>query len=323
MSSPIFKSSPPNLLFKIRAELIGLAKDFWKDGGQTESLAKKSSFTRFSKGMLTKVLSGAAKKKRASSGSFEKGRWKADRLAIKEKIWGEGQVLPINDELCDKLIKPFGLNEQMSVLDLSAGLGGLARKMAKDYGSYVTGCEADAEIAAAGMAQSVISGQSKHAEITTYDPETYTPSRHYDCIVLRDLFFRIANKKRFLEAALAGLKTEGQIAITDYVLDKDGKSQDAVKNWLSSEKGTSPVSFDDMANVLAFMRLDVRVNEDLTDMYRHEILRRLGIFAAFLAQHPPDKETKPHVFKELELWAQRAAAMQHGLKFYRFYAIKH
>ena len=66
----------------------------------------------------------------------------------------------------------------------------------------------------------------------------------------------------------------------------------------------------------------MRVNEDMTPMYRHEILTNLAKFAAFLAHNHPDEETKPVVIQEIEIWGRRVAAMEHGLKFCRFYAMK-
>ncbi|CAK0751306.1 hypothetical protein CCP1ISM_4020003 [Azospirillaceae bacterium] len=41
-----------------------------------------------------------------------------------------------------------------------------------------------------------------------------------------------------------------------------------------------------------------------------------------LEEHHMDKDTKVHVLDEVEIWANRVAALGAGLKCYRFYALK-
>lgn len=314
---------PPDLMYRIRVNVIGIAQDFWKDGGRTgqASTAPTGKLTKLRKRILGK-LSDDQQNANASEAIIN-GRWKADSIKVKEKIWGPGNVLPINEELRDKLVKPLGLTKGMSALDLVAGLGDLARRVATDYGTYVTGLESDPEIAERGMKISTGMGLAKHAEIEAYDPKSYKPTRHYDCIIMRELFFRVPDKAIFLKTVLSSLKENGQIAFTDYCLESKDRTNESVAAWLKRESGASPVAMEDLAKVLGKMGLDVRTHEDLTDLYLKEITKGLAKLAQFIAQHPPVQETKPLVLKEIEKWAHRAAALQHGLKFYRFYAIRH
>ncbi len=318
----ISKILPPDFLFRTRLEIIGLAQDFWKDGRPPVKKLKPNK-PLFKSGVLKNVFSSPSKD--VSGGDeVRQGRWKADRVRIKEKIWGDGNVVPVYKDLEDSLIKPFGLTKEMTVLDLSAGLGGLARTMALNFRCYVTGLEQDEEIAAIGMEKSVRLGQQKHAEILPFDPETFEPSRHYDCIVMRDLLSRIKDKRRFLKAVVASIKGGGgQFSMTDYVMENGAQNNESVKMWMAGEKGVAPGTHEDVVKVLTNIGLDIRVAEDLTPSYLKEIMRRLGDFVAFLTQYPPESSTKPLVLKEIEFWATRAAAMQQGLKFYRFHAIRY
>ncbi len=79
-------------------------------------------------------------------------------------MWGEGFVTPGGEAVSDMLIKPLGLNKQMSVLDLSAGLGGRMRKATEETGASFTGLEPDPGIAKRGMEMSVKAGkgQARH-----------------------------------------------------------------------------------------------------------------------------------------------------------------
>src|SRR5476651_2050232 len=50
-----------------------------------------------------------------------------DRMTVAQWLWGDGFVMPGNAEFILDTVKPVGLNPAMSMLDISAGLGGAAR----------------------------------------------------------------------------------------------------------------------------------------------------------------------------------------------------
>ena len=68
-----------------------------------------------------------------------------------QRLWGDGFSSPGEAEHVMMLVKPLGLNETMGVLDLNPGLCGSTRVIADSTGAWVTGLEADADLAAAGM----------------------------------------------------------------------------------------------------------------------------------------------------------------------------
>lgn len=296
MSTLAHKFTFPDLMFRIRAELIGLARDFWKNGG---------------------------KKSAEEPESIINGRWKADCIRVQEKIWGPGNVLPLNKELKDRIILPLELTKDKNVLDLVAGLGGLARMMAADSGAHVTGLELEPVLAKRGKALSKAMGQTKLVEIKAYDPKTFVSSKKYECIVVREMFYRLNDKAAFLKTVLSSLQQGGRLSFADYCLDAKDGAKEQVAAWLKQEKGAAPVSMDDFSKVMETMGLDIQAKEDLTAVYLKEVMKQLATFALFIAKHPPAKETKGLVLQEIEKWAYRAAALQHGLKFCHFYAIKH
>lgn len=306
-------------------EAVGLAEDYWKDPKPAD-VAKSSSPVSQNASSGAKKAEGTPKAADQFSPASPRPKgpalWHADRYQVMEKIWGQGRTLPSNEDLEKLIVVPLGLNKEMTVLDLAAGLGGLARKLATEHNTYVTGLEKDEVMARRGMTLSLNAGKSKQAGIEPYNPAEFTFTRHYNCIIARELFYNILGKDKFFQAIASSLKQHGMMVFTDYILDAKFRENDAVKGWLAYEKDASPLSLHDMVQTWTRLKFDVRVNEDLTAMYRHEILLRLKNFAEFLARNPPDDDTKQYVFLETEKWARRAAAMQGGLKFYRFEVIK-
>ena len=96
--------------------------------------------------------------------------WHAAPGEISEKMWGAGFVTPGGQIIDGHANAPLGLMKEMSVLDLSAGLGGRMRDMVDAIGLHVTGLEPDAAIAERGMQMSLKAGEVKHALIAHYDP---------------------------------------------------------------------------------------------------------------------------------------------------------
>lgn len=298
---------------RLRAAAIGLAQDYWKDGG-----AEPHPKTPVKRKARRRIYEEAAPLSRPD----QSRRWHANRIAVIERIWGQGMSRPGDEALLDVLIAPLGLNREMNVLDLAAGLGGLARRIAKDYNAYVAGMEVDAEMAKRGMEISVEQGRAKHASVDHYDPASFVPAKHFDCFVARDIFYRIADRPKFFKAIALGLKPRGQLAFTDFILDPEHAENAAVRDWLAHDRGANPLSLADMTQAWAKLGFDVRVNEDQTKLYHAEIVKGLARFMLFLSKNPPDDETKPFVLHEIEKWGWRAKALEQGLKYCRFYAIK-
>ena len=298
----------------LRAAIIGLAQDYWKDAPSKASLNRARLSLR-----ETAQVAASAHAAQARGSHL----WHADSIQVKEKIWGAGRVLSGGNILTEKLVAPFGLNATKTVLDLAAGLGGQARSIVEDYGAYVMGMEQDHALAERGMAMSISAGKSKHAAIAAYDPAQFAVGKRYDCVISRELFYRVADKPKFFKTITASLKKPlGQLGFVDYVLEAGAREHPAVKAWMEFEKGADPMPIALMGQVWEKLGFDLRVTEDRTTKYRTGIVQDLAAFATFLAQHPPDDETKPLVTQEVELWAHRVAAMENGLKFYRFYAIR-
>jgi len=290
--------------------LVGLAQDYWKDGGKEEPPKRLPP-----------------RKPVQNQPEPIPDTWQQDRPHILEALWGKGHVLPGGDELIDMLTLPLGTNKEISAIDFSAGMGAIGRRLGSKLQTYVTGFETDAEIAAYGQAALTEDNLARYATVETYDPAKYEVDKHYDCILARELFYRVQDKAKFFKLVRESLKENpkpyGQMVFTDFILEAKASMNPAVVAWLAHETEAKPISLLEMTKLWKKHYFDIRVKEDLTEMYVHEIKTGLFNFVMFLKdQKKLSPEAKRIVAKEIELWAYREAALENGLKFYRFYAIR-
>ena len=339
-AKPLINPAIQAKLLLARIALTGLARDFWKDAPMPWPRWAKNIIAKFKQSKADKAakaaqakaaaLAAAAAKKAKTTDTVdvkpvtEPQVWTADRVQIMEKMWGEGMHLPGGDAYLTALSSPIGLNHELSVLDLGAGLGGLARRIVDTYKCYVTGMEQDAILAARGMIMSIAAGKSKTASVVGYDTATFSASRKYDAIFAREVFYRVIGKEKFFKAVDASLKTGGgHLVFTDYILDPAVREKPAIVQWLARERGAAPLSMIEMIKTWKGMGYDLRIAEDQTDFYKANILIGLKNLVEHMVMNIPDNATKAFVLAEVDLWAKRLAAFHEGLRYCRFYGIKY
>jgi hypothetical protein len=212
-------------------------------------------------------------------------------------------------------------------LDLSAGLGGPMRRITGEFKVQITGFEPDPEVAARGMEMSIAAGQDQHAKIQYYSSTSFAPdktvSQLYDCIMARETFYRVEDKLKFFKALAGCTKREAQLSFTDYIVNPEDKNKPDIVAWMAQEKNASPLGLMEMAETWAKANFKLRVLDDQTDFYRKIVRDGMEKFAAFLASGVhSDQPTRIAVLKRMDTWKYRMAAMDQGMKFYRFYASK-
>ena len=297
------------LALRALAEVIGWAQDFWYDPPPQPKTSFKAS-------PAPKPSSSESQPERALLNS-----WNADRPQILEKIWGEGEIAPGGEYLNKLLVAPLGLQPDNSVIDLASGLGNLPRMLATKFNVYVTGLEPDPQLAVRGLEQSIRAGKGKHASISPYDLPSFTAERAYDCVIARELFYRVPNKQAFFVELAKAVKPKGQLAFTDFVLNPEARHSTPILEWLGFEAGAAPLAEAEIVAHLKQHGFDVRVSDDQTKFYQQEILHGLANFAQFLKRHQLDDATRVLVRGEIEVWARRAAAFASGLRLVRFHAL--
>jgi SAM-dependent methyltransferase len=254
--------------------------------------------------------------------------WETPKVVLAQGLWGSEWHLPGGAEYAAELIKPFGLNPAMTVVDLHAGLGGSARSMASQYGLWVTGYEYDDELAEAGKQLSEIHGLAKKAPVTKYNPEDFElRPGSCDCILVREILHRVREKNHFMKQIAIALKPGGQLLLTDFVLsDAKAAGHPAVKAWLEREKTTEvPWTLRDYQAALPAVKMDTRVAEDVTPAYRGMIISGWASFTSAMAKSgdKPDAETGLGLTAEAERWMRLVAAMDAGdIRVYRIHALR-
>lgn len=304
-------------------EIAGLAEDYWKDGhwekaDENDDLGDTASHSPSGKTSLKDRL-----KHSPFAPKTIKGVWHAEPGEISEKIWGDGFVTPGDEYVAARLIRPLGLNKDMNLLDLSAGLGGRLRKVTEEFGIYISGLEPDPQIAERGMMQSIAMGQGKHVTVAPYDPKNLVVDRNYDCVMMRETLYRVPDKNAFIKSIGEACKPRAQVSFTDYIVDPENRDKPAIIAWRAFEKNADPVGLVEMTTLWAKIGIELRVHDDMTDYYREEVKKGLARFAQFMASGvTPDKETKLAIQKRITTWALRMAAIDQGMRFYRFYGLR-
>lgn len=247
-----------------------------------------------------------------------------DRAAVAQWLWGTGYIMPGDEQYLLELVKPFGLTPAMSMLDLSAGLGGPARAIAQAFGTYVTGLERSPERAKRGMDMSVIANLAKRATVAQYNPETIELRPHgFDCILGRGATYSVVEKERLLRVIYQGLKPRGQLLLNEFTVDPAATDRPELAAWMARESYPPALwtieQYSDCLNSLGF---DIRVVEDVTAHYRTMIIAG---WARLLKEVNLKGMVRSHlrtVVNEAELWALRYAALQSGaLHVYRLHAL--
>ncbi len=254
-----------------------------------------------------------------------KQRWETSRVSLVQDVWGEGFASPGGHDHILTMVKIFGLDPAMTVLDLGAGLGAAARIMCKKFGVWVAGFEADEALAEAAMALSVKAGMGEKAPIKAFDPGKFQHKpKSVDCVFSKEFLFTVADKTKFLTAIETLLKPKGQFLFTDFVLAKPSLRSPTLETWIEHEPlKPHPWTLDDYQDALATVHLDIRVAEDVTKMFRAMVIKGWADYTQSTRRGSIGEEAAPALVDEVELWSRRIQAIDSGdLKVCRVHAFK-
>jgi cyclopropane fatty-acyl-phospholipid synthase-like methyltransferase len=250
--------------------------------------------------------------------------WENPAIRVRQAIWGEGFRSPGGSAFALELVKPFAINNSMSILDFGCGAGGPARTIAKEFDVWITGIERDRDLVDLGKLLSTKAGMERKAEVIAYDPENFvTRSGGFDCIYSIETLYRFPAREVILARLENVLKTRGQMTVADYVRGDDTAPDDA-RIAAALGEGTpalwTKTEYEKRFNELKF---DLRVSEDITDKYRLRTLLALDQ----VTKVPEGKSvirTFPDAFMaEVDDWHRRLTAIEAGaLRVFRFYGIK-
>ena len=196
-----------------------------------------------------------------------------DSVTARQWLWGEGFVAPGGREHVLALAAPLRLGPGMSLLDVSAGIGGAVRALAQDFRIDAAGLERDLELARIGMALSVDRRLARRAPVGVYDPESFDlPAARYDCVLAREASYALREKERFWRVVMQGLRPEGALVATEFARTQGG-DRGALERWAPPSKHKPLLwTLERYEDCLKSLGFEIREIVDMTDEYRALVL---------------------------------------------------
>ena len=256
--------------------------------------------------------------------------WAPARIAAAQMVWGQGFAKPGDKAYVISLVNIAGLKPDMSIIDLSAGLGGPARALSERFGGlWIDGFEMSPELAKVGKEQTKMAGMTKKVPLETFDPAKPPWKKKYDFAFARESFYQIEKKEMLLLAIAKSLKPSGQCLLTDLVVREKGLSSPALDAWKASEPNpVYPWSVDQYREFFEKLKLPMSLSPlDITEDYCNLVVsgwwNAQNTILRAKKSGDYDEEVLATLGDEAGRWAARTAALQSGdLGVYRFYSDK-
>lgn len=260
----------------------------------------------------------------------ERPAWSKERIAFVRRLWEKDEkdesITPGGADYTVKLYKPMALNSSASALDISAGIGGGIRRAARELDTWITGMEADPDLAALGRDLSERQRMDRKAPVEHFDPDIFElPAKKYDGILAQNTIHRHRNKKRSFDMLYQALKPRGHLLLTDLVLPNEAAANSRVmKAWLE-RLPEEPFLWtaDNYKRALLDHGMDVRVFSDDTDDYRLMVLEGWQRFVNTLKKDDLTREFVDEMMLEAEYWLLLVKVLEFGaLRYMRAHAIR-
>ncbi len=256
--------------------------------------------------------------------------WSPARITAAQMVWGKGFARPGDEAYLMSLVNVAGLKPDMSILDLSGGLGGAARALSERFGGlWINGFEMSPELAKIGMEQAKMAGMTKKVPLESFDPAKPHWKKKFDFAFARETFYQVEKKEIPLLAIAKSLKPTGQCLLTDLVIREEGLSSPALDAWKASEPNpVYPWTVDKYREFFEKLTLPMSLSPlDLTEGYCNLIVsgwwNAQNAILRAKKSGDYDEEVLATLGDEAERWAARTVALQSGdLCVYRFYSDK-
>ncbi len=210
-----------------------------------------------------------------------------------EKIYGHGYQGPSGFDVFSRLAAKIAWAPGMRVLDVGAGLGGDAFRMADQFGARVTGLDISPDMTEI-CRQRAADGGVTGVEFVTGDVRTADlREAAYDVIWTRDcgMYLPLADKYRVWERLVSLLRPGGQVLITDYCRGA-GKASAAFEQHVR-DCGHDLLTLDGYRQVLESAKFTGLAVEDQTEellaSMRGELARLEADRPKFLAEFTEDE----------------------------------
>ena len=198
-----------------------------------------------------------------------------DPIVLRQWIYGSGCVIPGDAAYFKELMSPVGLTSEMTLLDLNAGMGGAGIAITQASKSNIAGFDRDPDLVQAGTSFLRTQKAGRRVQLASYDPENFAlRAGFYDCVMAREVISTLVDKEAFFQSVSLGLKSFGQVVITDFVRGEAPASDPGLAGWAAMQE-QKPLLWPGAEYVACLERLgcDVLIATDATASYRSLLLR--------------------------------------------------
>ena len=237
-----------------------------------------------------------------------------DPIILRQWIYGPGSVIPGDASYLKELLSPVGLTTEMSLVDLNAGMGGPGIAISQAWKSDVAGFDRNPDLVQTGTSFLRTQKTGRRVQLAPYDPENFAlRNGFYDCVMAREVISTLVDKEAFFQAVSLGLKSFGQIVITDFVRGDAPANDSGFAGWAAKQE-RKPLLWPGKDYVACLERLgcDVLIASDATASYRSLLLRSWRRFL----DHPELRHLRGRralpLMSEVERCIQTLAAFDGG-----------
>jgi ubiquinone/menaquinone biosynthesis C-methylase UbiE len=198
-----------------------------------------------------------------------------DPIVLRQWIYGPGCVIPGDALYLKELMSPVRPGPEMSLLDLNAGMGGPGIAITQVSKSYIAGFDRNPDLVRAGAAFLRTQKAGRRVQLASYDPENFSlRAGFYDCVMAREMISTLVDKEAFFQAISLGLKSFGQVVITDFVSGDGPATDPGFAGWAAMQE-RKPLLWagEDYVACLERLGCNVLIAKDTTADYRSLLLR--------------------------------------------------
>jgi cyclopropane fatty-acyl-phospholipid synthase-like methyltransferase len=253
--------------------------------------------------------------------------WTTERLAVNDALWGPGYVFPGGELETLRMAKPLGLSAASSVLLLGIGAGGPGCSLAHRFGAWVSGYEADIDLAVAATERALRANLGRRVQVEHWDPAAPELAEHFFHHAMALEAMRGALPEPFLTAVTRSLKPGGQLSMLELVADEPLEpAEPLVAAWGRLERRAVSALPAETAvtRILGRLGFDVRIVEDLSDRHIQQAMIGWRRTVRGLATTKPSVRQAAQIVAEAELWLLRLRMIgDRRLRLIRWHAIRH
>jgi hypothetical protein len=251
--------------------------------------------------------------------------WPVERMCLNDVLWGPGYIFPGGEIETLRLAKPLGLSTASSLLLLGAGGGGPACSLATKFGAWVTGYEADADLAVLATERALRANLGRRAKIESWDPSEPEFAHTYFHHTMAFEPLRGALPEPLLTAVAAAMKPSGQLVLLELVSDRSLDPADPILAAWARKDNRLPAALPtelSITRVLGRLGFDVRIVEDLSERHMQQAMMGWRRAVRDMEVTKPSPREAGQMVSEAELWLLRMRLFHdRKLRLIRWHAI--